>query len=83
MKRLASQIALLVLLIAFVQHGISHTIPDWLQVVAFVFRAAFLLAASLYLLLHRKNGTRYGWGQIALLPKQWQRWIYDEPEGSR
>jgi len=78
-----TQIFILVLCIAILFCGLAFGTPRWLQLAGFIFFAVYLFGGSLYLLLRPKQDRRQNWGQMALLPRSWQRWFLDEPVGKR
>ena len=70
------------LMLAF---GISNRIPTWANEVWWMACALYVFVGSLYLILRHliqspKQGNRQSFGQIALFPESWRRWILDTPE---
>jgi hypothetical protein len=60
--------------------GLLGDTPRWLQMAGWVIVSVYLLGSTFYLLLRPKHNHHQHWGEAALLPARWRRWVLDEPE---
>ena len=75
-------LAFCALMLAF---GVSTGIPLRAKEAGWAIYALVLFGGSLYLILRYlilgpRRGSGRSFGQIALFPRSWQRWILDEPQ---
>jgi hypothetical protein len=82
LRKVAILIWLLLLLAALVATG-SKTIDEWLVILVW---SALLIGSVILLVKNAQQATKnrgFSFGQVAVLPRSWQRWILGEEGPSK